>query len=128
VDSWFTKAPGIWEDNPITNGCVAHQVSCLSLCKLPAPKYDTIESVNVEAFIDWARAHNWSTVSDMSALKPGDICVSASTGNDYDHVFCFSSYKDQESAYVLHNQQFGLSIRSLVGQGNGPWKFALRMP
>jgi hypothetical protein len=128
VDAWFTKEPGVWEDNPITNGCVAHQVSCLHLCKLPAPEYDSIESVNVDAFVKWAKDNDWSVINDMSAMKPGDICVSASTGDDYDHVYCFYSYKDTENAYVLHNQQFGLVVRSLIGIGNGPWKFALRMP
>jgi hypothetical protein len=127
VDSWFTKEPGIWENNPVTNGCVAHQVSCLNLCNLPAPGYDTIESVNVGAFIDWAKLNGWRVINDVSALIPGDICVSASTEDVYDHVYCFYSYKDPGNAYVLHNQEFGLAVRSLDGSRNGPWKFALRM-
>jgi hypothetical protein len=131
VDSWFTKPPAVWANNPITNGCVAHQVSCLHLCGLSCPEYDTIESVNVDAFIAWAEANGWTRVENMEDLLRGDVCVSASSGNVYDHVYCFDAYADNDktSAYVLHNRDFGLAERSLVGGENaGAWKFALRMP
>jgi hypothetical protein len=131
VDTWFTKEPLAWENNPITNGCVAHQVSCLHLSGMPCPAYDTDESVNVKSFIEWAEGSGWVRVENIEDLLPGDICVSATYGDDYDHVYCFYAYADnsKSSAYVLHNRDFGLAKRSLIGSSNaGPWKFALRMP
>lgn len=133
VDRWFTKEPIIWRSNPITDGCVAHQVSCLHLCKLASPEYDSTESVNVQAFIHWADANDWSRVLNMKDLLPGDICVSGPEDNldDYDHVYCFYAFVDESksSAYVLHNQEFGLAKRSLVGSSiASPWRLALRMP
>jgi hypothetical protein len=64
----------------------------------------------------------------MKEMKPGDICVSGPSNEDPDHVYCFVKYIDDENAYVLHNQLFGLAVRSLIGNGCGPWQFALRMP
>jgi hypothetical protein len=64
----------------------------------------------------------------MSGLNPGDICVSGPSSTDLDHVYCFVDYIDAENAHVLHNQVFGLATRSLVGNGCGRWRFALRMP
>lgn len=129
VERWFLdNDPFPWSDNAIHNGCVAHQVSCLSLCNLPHPTYDTLESVNVDAFVNWARQHGWTEITKMNQMRAGDICVSGPSTSDLDHVYCFVKYIDSDNAYVLHNQVFGLAERSLIGDGCGPWRFALRMP
>lgn len=129
VERWFIdNDPVQWSPNAIKNGCVAHQVSCLHLCGLPHPTLDTLPSVNVDKFIEWALSHNWTKISSMNSLQPGDICVSGPSSTDLDHVYCFVDYVDPENAHVLHNQVFGLAKRSLVGQGCGRWRFALRMP
>jgi hypothetical protein len=129
VERWFIDdIPRRWSIDAVKNSCVAHQVSCLKLCSLPCPPLDTIPSVNVNAFVKWALAHDWSKVDDMKEMKPGDICVSGPSNEDPDHVYCFVKYIDDENAYVLHNQLFGLAVRSLIGNGCGPWQFALRMP
>jgi hypothetical protein len=129
VERWFIdNIPTQWSTNAVTNGCVAHQVSCLHLCELPHPTLDTLPSVNVDQFVEWALSHNWTKITSMDSLKPGDICVSGPSSTDLDHVYCFVDYIDNENAHVLHNQVFGLAKRSLVGNGCGRWRFALRMP
>lgn len=129
VERWFIdNIPEQWSTNAVKNGCVAHQVSCLHLCDLPHPTLDTIPSVNVDKFVEWALSHNWTKITSMDSLKPGDICVSGPSSTDLDHVYCFVNYIDVENAHVLHNQVFGLATRSLVGNGCGRWRFALRMP
>jgi hypothetical protein len=129
VERWFIdNIPVQWSTNAVTNGCVAHQVSCLYLCELPHPKLDTLPSVNVDKFVEWALSHNWTKITSMDSLKPGDICVSGPTSTNLDHVYCFVDYINTENAHVLHNQVFGLATRSLVGNGCGQWRFALRMP
>lgn len=128
VERWFIDdVPTKWSSNAITNGCVAHQVSCLKLCGLPSPPFDAVPSVNVDAFVKWAITQGWEKVLDMKGLRPGDICVSGPSNADLDHVYCFVEYIDSDNAHVLHNQVFGLAVRSLVGNGCGPWQFALRM-
>lgn len=128
VERWFIDdIPTRWSTNAVTNGCVAHQVSCLKLCGLPSPPFDTVPSVNVDAFVKWALAQGWKKVLDIKGIKPGDICVSGPSKDDLDHVYCFVEYLDEDNAHVLHNQFFGLAVRSLVGNGCGPWQFALRM-
>jgi len=84
--------------------------------------------VNVDEFVKWAFNHGWSKISDMLQLQAGDICVSGPSIDDLDHVYCFVDYIDDKNAHVLHNQVYGLAIRSLIGDGCGPWRFALRMP
>jgi hypothetical protein len=130
VERWFIdEIPEQWSTNPITNGCVAHQVSCLHLCELPHPDLDTVPSVNVDSFVQWALAHGWKKIIDMKSMNPGDICVSGNSAADLDHVYCFVNYIDSENAHVLHNQVYGLATRSLVGNScTGRWRFALRMP
>lgn len=129
VERWFIdNDPVQWSPDAIKNGCVAHQVSCLHLCELPHPTLDTLQSVNVDKFVEWTLSHNWTKISSMNSLQPGDICVSGPTDTELDHVYCFVDYVDPENAYVLHNQVFGLAKRSLVGQNCGRWRFALRMP
>lgn len=129
VERWFIDDdPEPWSENAIKNGCVAHQVSCLHLCQLPHPALDTVPSVNVDAFVAWALNNGWSKILEMQKLQPGDICVSGPSASDLDHVYCFVDYIDDENAHVLHNQVFGLASRSLVGNGCGTWRFALRMP
>lgn len=128
VERWFVDdIPTRWSTNAVTNGCVAHQVSCLKLCGLPSPPLDTVPSVNVDAFIEWALSQGWKKVTDIMGMKPGDICVSGPSIDDLDHVYCFVEYLGDDNAHVLHNQFFGLAVRSLVGNGCGPWQFALRM-
>jgi hypothetical protein len=131
VCTWFMK--GGYADNPITNGCVAHQVSCLHLCDLRCPDYYTNESVRVSSFVLWAEANGWTRVERMSDLMPGDICVAGPNDEleDQEHVYCFYAYTDESKnyAHILHNQDFGLATRSLLGTSNAyPWRFALRMP
>lgn len=129
VEGWFIDdIPEQWSTDAVTNGCVAHQVSCLYLCDLPHPTLDTIPSVNVDEFVDWVLSHDWTKITSINSLKSGDICVSGPTSSDLDHVYCFVDYIDAENAQVLHNQVFGLANRSLVGNDCGEWRFALRMP
>jgi Fungal chitosanase of glycosyl hydrolase group 75 len=129
VERWFLDDnPQPWSYNAIHNGCVAHQVSCLSLCNLPHPTLDTLESVRVDCFVEWALKNGWTKITKMDQIKAGDICVSGPSISDLDHVYCFVKYIDSDNAYVLHNQVFGLATRSLIGDGCGPWRFALRMP
>ena len=125
VERWFA---GVYSDSAVHNGCVAHQVSCLELCKLPFPKLGTMESINVDYFVKWALDNGWTKIAVQSTLVSGDICVSGPGAADLDHVYCFVSYIDADNAYVLHNQATGLSKRSLAGVGCGKWRFALRMP
>lgn len=128
VERWFVDdIPTKWSTNAVTNGCVAHQVSCLKLCGLPSPPFDTVPSVNVDEFVKWALSQGWIKILDMNGMRPGDVCVSGPSKDDVDHVYCFVEYIDNENAHVLHNQFYGLAVRSLVGIGCGPWQFALRM-
>ena len=124
VERWFA---GVYSDSAVHNGCVAHQVSALKLAGLPYPKLGSMESINVDYFVTWALANKWTKVVVMDQMKPGDICVSGPSTTDWDHVYCFVSYINNDNAYVLHNQVTGLAKRSLIGQGCGKWRFALRI-
>ena len=124
VQSWFSP---INNGSAVHNGCVAHQVSCLKLCGLPYPDLNDVAAINVDYFVNWALKNGWRKIDDMASMKIGDICVSGSSSN-LDHVYCFVRYIDQDNAWVLHNQVFGLCPRSLIGLGCGKWQFALRMP
>jgi hypothetical protein len=125
IESWFTPA---YSPNAVKNACVAHIVSNLILCKLPAPKLGTTASINVDIFRDWALAHDWQKIMDLTKLQAGDICVSGPSQTDIDHVFCFVSYKDKDTAFVLHNKAVGVAERALRGGPCGESRFALRMP
>ncbi|HGN0599481.1 TPA: glycoside hydrolase family 75 protein [Pseudomonas aeruginosa] len=132
VEDWFVPE---YSPRAAQNGCVAHQVSCLKLCSLPYPDWNSkktiMQAINVDYFVGWALSNNWKRITDMAALLPGDICVSGPRSNlpSLDHVYAFYQYIDGSTALVLHNQAFGLSRRSLVGRGGvGTWRFALRMP
>lgn len=127
VERWFVPKHS---SSAVHNGCVAHQVSCLKLCDLPYPELGSLESINVDNFVDWAMSHGWTKIINRAGMQAGDICVSgpSSDPTELDHVFCFVKYIDNENAVVLHNQYPGLATRSLIGDGCGLWRFALRMP
>jgi len=125
VEHWFA---GKYSPTAVKNGCVAHQWSALNLCKLPVPKQGSMESINVDYFFAWCLKNGWSKITDMDKLQAGDICVSGSAPDDFDHVYCFVSYKTPTIARVLHNQQFGLCERYLKGGSCGQFRFAVRMP
>ena len=125
IESWFTPA---YSPNAVKNACVAHIVSNLVLCKLPAPKLGTTASINVDVFRDWTLAHGWQKITDLTKLQAGDICVSGPSQTDIDHIFCFVSFKDKDTAFVLHNQAVGVAERALRGGPCGESRFALRMP
>lgn len=132
VEEWFVPK---YSPRATQNGCVAHQVSCLKLCGLPYPDWESkkteLQAINVDYFVVWAKSNGWTKITDISSLLPGDICVSGprSDLSSLDHVYAFYQYIDSSTALVLHNQAFGLSKRSLIGRGGvGTWRFALRMP
>lgn len=132
VEGWFVPK---YSPEATQNGCVAHQVSCLKLCGLPYPDWNSkttmLQAINVDYYVVWAQASGWTKITDISSLLPGDICVSGpkSDLSSLDHVYAFYQYIDSSTALVLHNQAFGLSKRSLIGRGGvGTWRFALRMP
>lgn len=124
IEQWFA---GKHSPNGTKNACVAHQVSCLKLCGMPYPELGTMASINVDYFARWALAHNWSKVTDIKTLQPGDICVSGPSQSDIDHVYCFLSYKTENIAIVLHNQAVGPAERYLKGGSCGQFRFAVRM-
>lgn len=124
VERWFA---GVYSPNAVTNSCVAHVVSCLKLSGLSFPAFNTMAAINVDYFVEWALWNGWQKITDMAAIHPGDVCVSGPSQTDIDHVYSFVSYIDASNAKVLHNQKFGLAVRSLIGDGCGRWRFALRM-
>lgn len=127
VERWFAPMN---EGSAVHNGCVAHQVSCLKLCNLPCPDLGTMESINVDYFVNWAISQGWTMVHNRNAMEPGDICVSGPSAQpkEIDHVYCFVSYLNSDYAEVLHNQARGRAMRSLDGVGCGVWRYAMRMP
>lgn len=126
VERWFV---GKYSPTAVSNGCVAHQVSCLKLCGFNYPQpLGSMESINVDYFVTWALGQKWTKITDVTKLQHGDICVSGPSSTDIDHVYAFLSYIDKDTANVCHNQAVGVSSRSLAGVGCGKWRFALRMP
>lgn len=125
VQRWFA---GVYSPTATENGCVAHVVSALALTKLPKPAYDQLAAINVDAFVAWALSHGWTKNTSVTAIKPGDVCVSGADLQSLDHVYAFVSYKSPAIAMVLHNQQFGLCERYLYSGSCGEFKFSLRMP
>jgi len=127
VTRWF--AP-INNGSPTKNGCVAHQVSCLKLCKLPYPQpLRNDASINVRAFKDLALSQGYTKISDRDQLEPGDLVVCLASSSDGDHLFSFLSHVNADIVSVLDNQQVGVHNRALSGAGGKtPWSFALRMP
>ncbi|WP_085710008.1 MULTISPECIES: glycoside hydrolase family 75 protein [unclassified Pseudomonas] len=153
VASWFVRRQlpdGSWighEPTATSNACVAHQVTCLKQCALPYPDWNSKTTVNaainVDVFVGWALEHGWKKVMVRAQLVPGDICVSGPNNDvaSLDHVYAFLAFcseagdqvsdTDSGTAFVLHNQHFGVGKRSLDGSGIkniGGWRFALRMP
>lgn len=124
VEAWFA---GVYSDSAVHKACVAHQVSALKLAGLPYPTLGTMESINVDHFVRWAKSQGWKLIEEMKHLQAGDICVSGPSMTDIDHVYCFLDFIDSTNAHVLHNQVFGVATRSLAGIGCGKWRFALRM-
>ena len=87
-----------------------------------------MDAINVDYFVNWAKEQKWTKIENMGKLLPGDICVSGPSATNIDHVYAFVSYVDANNAKVLHNQKVGVCIRSLIGEGCGKWRFAMRMP
>ena len=128
VQEWFVDKYH-YSDNAIRNAGTAHQVSCLELCQLPFPDLGSLAAINTDAFENWMINNNWTKITDINQLKPGDICCSGSSPTTFDHFYCFVDYIDSKTADILDNQAFGLHSRSLVGDNyHSPWRFALRMP
>lgn len=72
VEDWFVPE---YSPTATSNACVAHQVSCLKLCGLPYPKLGSMQSINVDYFVEWALEQGWQKITHRASLAPGDICV-----------------------------------------------------
>ncbi|ASM00572.1 hypothetical protein JY446_16930 [Serratia marcescens] len=131
VEDWFVPE---YSPTATSNACVAHQVSCLKLCGLPYPKLGSMQSINVDYFVEWALEQGWQKITHRASLAPGDICVSGPIGHpkEFDHVYCFVSFSTEQVGYavIFDNQYFGIHTRSLDGIGSkiGEWRYAIRMP
>ena len=71
------------------------------------------------------KANNWTPITDMSKLQPGDVVFTGGKSNvpgTYSHVYVFGGYTDSGKRRAVSIDNYGVGTRNLYQGGDGDLK------